>query len=231
METNEFFKALRQELINTQDLRFKFAMQKLVYLISLFGLSSVSLILESLDIIKYLIYFIPFIAYVFDLYIIGENFGIRRIGNYLKYNENVSNDERRWEFLINMPKGGNRDIFAIYGNSYSTSLSIIISSCLILFVMDTNSDVFLNSIWFKYIWLGTVLVAFYLLRFRYIRKLEKRLLCFNISINKYSSSWDLIMKDEKDILSSGKHLKEIEKEISKLYSKDYKNFCPENTKN
>lgn len=220
METNGFFASLRQELTNTQDLRFKFAMQKLIFIISLFGLGSISLKFDSLSLIKYLIYFIPFIAFMFDLYIIGENFGIRRIGNYLKFNENVSKDERKWEFLLNLPNNRNRDSFAIHGNLYSTFISIIVSSILIFFIMENNSDLFLDTIWFKSIWLGVVLVLSGLLLFKYPRKLNRNLLDFKMSVIKYSDTWDLFIDEEKKLLSSELDIKEIEKKVNELYDKD-----------
>ncbi len=39
MTNNEFITSLRQELAQTQNIRFKFAVQKLIFIISLIGIS------------------------------------------------------------------------------------------------------------------------------------------------------------------------------------------------
>ncbi len=217
MNENNFFSSLRKELNETQNIRFKFAIQKLIFIISLMGLSGISMEIKNIEYFKFLIYFVPFVSIMFDLYIIGENFGIRRIGNYLKYNEKVLKEERFWEFLLNIPKNKSRDFFSVQGNTFSTFIAIVLSIFFVFITIDKSSELFLDSIGFKIIWTIVVITISSVLWFWYPKILKRRLLKFKRSVNKYKTTWEEILIKEKDILSNGKNLKEIENEINALY--------------
>lgn len=217
MNENDFFTSLRKELNETQNIRFKFAIQKLIFIISLMGLSGISMEIKDIESFKFLIYFVPFVSIMFDLYIIGENFGIRRIGNFLKYNVNVSKEERFWEFLLNIPKNKSRDFFSVQGNTFSTFIAIVLSIFFVLIAIENNSGLFLDSVGFKIVWIIIVITISCILWFWYPKILTRRLLKFKRSVNKYNTTWVEILIKEKDILSSGKDLKEMENEINALY--------------
>lgn len=217
MNENDFFSSLRKELNETQNIRFKFAIQKLIFIIGLLGLSGISLEIKNIENLKFLIYFVPFVSIMFDLYIIGENFGIRRIGNFLKYNEDVLKEERFWEFLLNIPKNKSRDFFSVQGNTFSTLIAIVLSIFFVLITIESNSGLFWDSIGFKIIWIIIVIAISCILWFWYPKILKRRLLKFKISVNKYKTSWEEILIKEKDILANGKNLKDIENEINSLY--------------
>lgn len=231
MDNNDFFPSLRQELINTQNLRFKFTFQKLIFIISLLGIGSISNGLNGITGLKNLIYFVPFASFMFDFYIIGENFGIRRIGTYLKFSDKISSQEKYWEYLLNIPKNVNRDLFAIHGNVYSTIISILLSTFMILVTIEEKTEVITwNLSTLNIAWL--ILVAFASLTSWIIYPIimNNRLLRFKISLNKNYSDWEDKIKDEKIKLSNfnGKKredFKQLKNEILQIYSNTESDSC------
>ena len=224
IDNNDFLLSLRQELINTQNLRFKFTFQKLIFIISLLGVGSISSGLTGMTGLKNLIYFVPFASFMFDFYIIGENFGIRRIGTYLKFSDKISNQEKYWEYLLNIPKNVNRDLFAIHGNVYSTIISILLSTFMILVTIEEKTgDIIWNLSTLNIAWIILVVIASLTSWIIYPIIMNNRLLRFKISLNKNYSDWETKIEDERSKLSNfngkkRKDFKRIKNDILKIYN-------------
>lgn len=96
-DNGDFFKDLRNEISTKQQRRTSYIRLKLTFLIGLFGIGSIS-INETPT--KSLFYLIPLVILIFDLYIIGEDFTIKRAGMFLLFNPNVPQEERGWEKVV-----------------------------------------------------------------------------------------------------------------------------------
>jgi len=183
----------------------------------LIGIGSVPLGNKLVD-LKFLIYFVPFVTFMFDLYIIGENFGIRRIGIFLKFAKENSQEERFWEFLLNIPKNKSRDLFAVHANIYSTIVAIVLSFFLLLFNIDLASGLIIpNFTIINIIWIVLVLIFCTISWVVYPRIQSIRLLKFMESITKYNTSWNDIIEQKKTLLLDNRKLKITKKNIEQLY--------------
>ena len=224
MDKADFFTSLRQELIKTQEIRFKLSFQKLIFIISLLGIGSFSIGDGETKNLKYLVYFVPFVAYMFDLYVIGENFGIRRIGNYIKFARNSSQDEKYWEFLLNMPQNINRDRFAIHGNIYSTFISIALAAFLVFFLHDSTKE----GLTIKIIWSSLVIMFAIIVWVIYPKMQKSRLTLFKKSMSIFDENWEGIIKNELKVLGTESDPEKLDKLILALYkSKEKKVQEPE----
>jgi hypothetical protein len=125
----EFLGDLRKELISTQDSRLKLTLQKLAFITGLFAVGGIF----SFDDPKLNPFLLtPIFAIIYDMFIEGENFGIRRIGNFLKLINKVPPTERIWETVLNMRKANkfgkffpiylHRDIFVTIANPLATCI-------------------------------------------------------------------------------------------------------------
>lgn len=218
MEPDQFIKSLREELMQTQNIRFRLSIQKLIFIIGLLGIGSLKASGSILGNLVYLVYFVPFVAFMFDIFIIGENFGIRRIGLYLKYHENVSDTERFWEFLLNMPLKKHRDLFAVHGNIFSTLVAISIATITILINLISGSDTGVPLIVVSVIWLILVSILCTIIWGYYPKIQNQRLLLFSISLNKYKvQDWSNIIKKEEELLNNAVVLDDLQETLNKLY--------------
>ena len=163
---DDFIGELRKEIATGQERRSKYVVLKLSFIIGLFGIGSMKISTVSLE---PLIYLIPFVVFVFDLYIIGEDFGIKRAGKFIKGSPSAPTEERRWEETV----FENRDPVTQIASIVS-SLVVIIISAIALWKSEKNSALYLTWCIFSAIliiltWIyGFVLV-------RKTKKLEKYL--------------------------------------------------------
>ena len=103
-DDGDFLKDLRAEIMATQERRFSFIRQKFVFVVGLLGVGSIS-ITGKLDTL-WVLYLAPLVAFSFDLYVYGEDFGVKRAGAFMrKQSTNVPQNEREWEEFV----GRNRD--------------------------------------------------------------------------------------------------------------------------
>jgi hypothetical protein len=99
-DDGEFLKDLRTEIQATQDRRFAYIRQKFVFVVGLFGVGSIS-ILDTVDTL-WVFYLVPFVAFAFDLYIYGEDFGVKRAGAFIrKPSTKCPQNEKEWEEYVN----------------------------------------------------------------------------------------------------------------------------------
>jgi len=93
-DDGDFFKDLRSEIANGQQRRTTYVLTKLAFVVGIFGIGGMKL--TSLPEAP-LLYMTTLVVFVFDLYILGEDYGIKRAGRYFLKNPRVPTEERRWE--------------------------------------------------------------------------------------------------------------------------------------
>ncbi|MGR3310708.1 MAG: hypothetical protein ACUZ77_08020 [Candidatus Brocadiales bacterium] len=135
----EFLNHLREEKLQTQDLRTKYVFRKLTFVISLLGLGSIKI--ASYDFTT-ILYIIPFISIGFDLYILGEDYSVKRIGAFLNAISS-SKTEVKWEEYVS----GLRDPFAPFAMPFLTIVVIIICG-IIFFTVRKPNHFILHILWF-----------------------------------------------------------------------------------
>ena len=113
---SKFVPHLRAEKLQTLDTRAKYALQKLAFVTGLLGLGSLNLTVGRID-VSTLLFLAPWVAIAFDLYILGEDYSVKRIGAFLKA---ASPDaaERHWETWV----ADRRDPFAPWAMPLLTTL-------------------------------------------------------------------------------------------------------------
>ena len=149
-------KSLTDEKLKAQERRSTFNIRKLVFVGGLFSLGVVKNP-YYID-FKLVLFIVPFISICFDLYILGEDYGIKRIGGYIRENFKTE-PESNWEDWV----GNHRDPFATYVVPL-LSLIVLVASASIL--MKSDQNVFLFSIW---IILNIVAIIFNLIYSQYLR--------------------------------------------------------------
>lgn len=91
-----FLNSLRTEILATQERRAEYVRRKFVFVIGLLGVGSISIgsDVKTLN----LLYLAPIVSFAFDLYIVGEDFNIKRAGGFLKSDKSqASESEKEWE--------------------------------------------------------------------------------------------------------------------------------------
>ena len=173
-DAGDFVSDLRKEILGAQQTRYKHTQQKLLFVIGLLGVGKA--VLQPSDFF-YVVYLAPIVSFIFDLYIAGENFGIRRIGLFILWCEKAPKEERYWEFLL--PK--NRDPFASVAGPIESFAVLVIS---ILFVMSLNRPEIEIRIWIA------VILVFVVLIFAKSFVLNKRLDEFKVSLENAKTDFD-----------------------------------------
>jgi len=121
-KSNSFLIDLRSEIRMLQESRSKYIRQKFIFVISLLGLGSVSIANIKTST---LLFIVPLISLAFDLYIIGEDFGIKRAGGFLKSKDSDSpENEKKWEKYVKE----NRDPFSFSAKPLLSALVLFVSS-------------------------------------------------------------------------------------------------------
>lgn len=127
-EEQEFLKHLRDEKLKTQERRTTYTLRKFAFTIGLIGVGSIGTIGTQRGIVYsplYLLYIVPFVSLGFDLYILAEDYSVKRIGAFLKHKG--SPREGEWEKWV----ATNRDPFAPFSISLLTTLVLIASGIII----------------------------------------------------------------------------------------------------
>jgi len=115
----EFIAFLRNELLKQQDKRAEYIKVKFTFVVALFGLFT---LLDKANFNSILILLIPciipVIALLFDLYILGGEFSVKRIRAFLFVNDLTGENEKQWsQFLEKYPKAfmaNNRKIVTLF---------------------------------------------------------------------------------------------------------------------
>lgn len=104
-EESEFIRHLREEKLKTQETRSAYTQKKLAYVTALLGIGVLKI--EQFD-LNPVLYLVPFVAAAFDLYILAEDYSVKRIGAYLRAHSSEA-VEQVWEKWVTR----NRDPFAL----------------------------------------------------------------------------------------------------------------------
>lgn len=112
----DFLKSLREEKLRAQEARNHLTIQKLTFATALIGLGSIKLEAGVVN-TALLAYLAPWVAIVFDFYILGEDYSVKRLGAFLKTYSGESL-ERFWEKWVSE----HRDPFAPWAMPILTSL-------------------------------------------------------------------------------------------------------------
>ena len=164
----EFITQLRQEIMDAQNRRFRYVIAKISFIISLLGLGTIASSDVTGEISHFstgpLLYLVPFVIFVFDLYIVGEDFGIKRAGGFIRVLESASPAERDWEITAH----GTRDIFSHAAGVLSSGIAFGVSA---IAIRHMKLDLIDFWLWFS---IGLILVAFALV-YNYIRDYRLKL--------------------------------------------------------
>ncbi len=132
-----FHERLRQEILESQKERGELARQKLTFVMTALGVGALST--DSFS-GSNLLYLAPFIAFVFDLYIAGQDFNVKRIGGFLGSGlSGTSNPEQLWEDFVRR----NRDPFARIANPL-LSLLVLLASAVGIWASQGVSPLYLG---------------------------------------------------------------------------------------
>jgi hypothetical protein len=135
--TNDtFLGELRKEIMDSQERRGKIVRLKLTFISSFFGLGSLDkFALNNFSLqFEYLFYIIPIIALIFDLYIMGEDFGIKRAAKFIKDRPETPKVEKDWENAVNVK----RDSFSYI--AFILSAFLILGICVYIVYPRGNSS-------------------------------------------------------------------------------------------
>jgi hypothetical protein len=132
----EFIRHLHAEKLTAEEARTNFTLRKLTYVTALLGLGSLEIDVGQVTAtgalnLGALLYLAPLVALASDLYILAEDYSVKRIGAFLGKN---SPDplEHSWEEWVAI----NRDQFAPFAMSGLTTL-VVLAALIILIVTDS----------------------------------------------------------------------------------------------
>ena len=133
-QETEFLKHLREEKLQAQEARTQYVFKKLAYATALIGIGSIKVEIFDLD-LRGILYLVPFVALVFDFYIMGQDYSVKRLGGFLGV---YSSDplEHRWEQWVSQ----NRDLLAPVAMPILTTLLIIGSAITIVLSENQVAD-------------------------------------------------------------------------------------------
>ena len=94
---------LRSEISEAQKRRHELSMRKLAFTTGLLGIGALNITIgveKQLDLTSVL-YLVPFVAIAFDFYIVDEEYGIKRTGQFLSMDQSgASSEEKAWEHFV-----------------------------------------------------------------------------------------------------------------------------------
>jgi cell division protein FtsW (lipid II flippase) len=151
---------LRAEKLQAQATRGRYTGQKLAYATALLGLGALGIETTALD-FSLVLYLVPVVAITFDLYILAEDYSVKRIGAYLRTH---SHDplERAWEAWVSR----NRDTFALWAMPLLSTL-LLVGAALVVLLAAPPVDAWQ---WVAGLWGAICLAAIWLLFRHYRRK-------------------------------------------------------------
>lgn len=167
-EKRDFLSELYEEKITSQKRRGDLVIKKLSWVTGLLaaGVINLKIVENELKIsteTSFLVYVVPVISLVFDLYILGENYGIKRMGCFIRLTMRGTVDGD-WETFVS-PR---RDVFSGFALFFS-SLIILISSAIVLWYLTT--DHYLLYIWVVILFI--LLISVHSMAFRQLSALDK----------------------------------------------------------
>lgn len=164
-----FLAQLRQEVLLHKEKRATFVLSKLATTALLFVLGAVQV--DGIE-NRWLLYALPFVALVFDVYISVEDFRVKRVGAFLRAYTGVPRGERDWERFVSQHRAQG----ALATTFLVTALAMLGSGGLLWArALQTGSRAFPGSTWLAWaIWL-IILIALLVVVTSYHRRLIARL--------------------------------------------------------
>lgn len=100
--SSEFCAHLRTEMLKQQDRRAEHVKSKFTFVVALGGLTATLQSVKFQDpiAINFLIYAIPLVAALFDFYILGGEFAVKRIRSFLINEDKNHSAEKQWATFI-----------------------------------------------------------------------------------------------------------------------------------
>jgi hypothetical protein len=92
-----FIGDLRAEINQSQQRRHEYIAAKLIFISGLLGLGSLSL--GNLA-TRHLLFIVPVVAFAYDLYTLGEDYGIKRAATFIRFSRATPPQEALWEKLV-----------------------------------------------------------------------------------------------------------------------------------
>jgi hypothetical protein len=129
----DFLKSLRDEKIRAQEARSHLTIQKLTFATALLGLGSIKLDAGVVN-TSLLAYLAPWVAIIFDFYIMGEDFSVKRLGAFLQAYSGETL-ERRWEKWVSE----HRDPFSAWAMPILTTLILGAAALILLSTPQVNT--------------------------------------------------------------------------------------------
>lgn len=133
-DDGDFLKDLRAEVISTQQRRHQYIRAKVVFVVGLLGVGVLSPGNTPTNLVLYLT---TIVVLIFDLYILGEDFGVKRAGTFFRLSRIAPTEERRWERLVHH----NRDPFSAAANVLS-SLFVLLAATIGLWGTESGKQFF-----------------------------------------------------------------------------------------
>lgn len=122
---------LRDEMLKVQDRRHAFSLRKLSFTVALFGVGSVSMTNVNF---ASLLFLVPFVSILFDIYILIEDHRIKRVGEFLRLAESGSSkEEQKWEHWVR----SHPNRLAPFAGPLITEI-ILVGAALVLWSRTTN---------------------------------------------------------------------------------------------
>jgi hypothetical protein len=158
----EFLHRLREEALHHKQRRASLVLQKLAFVVALFGVvvlripAAPGTPVSLLGDFYWLLYALPFIALAYDVYICAEDYKVKRIGTFFRTSRHVGLCEREWEVYVN----DHRETLTAWAGAFLTSLTIAVPALVLPFALGKQMGV-----WF-YVWLiSSVLPLVFLLSY------------------------------------------------------------------
>ena len=133
---SEFIKHLHAEKLKAQEWRTTYTLRKLAYATALLGIGSLQINIGSISTageinLGLVLYLAPWVALAFDLYVLGEDYSVKRFGKFLQ--ESSPDDlERKWEKWVSQ----RRDPFAPFAMPILTTL-LLLGAAVIIWIGGT----------------------------------------------------------------------------------------------
>jgi hypothetical protein len=152
-ERRSLLDQLRREIMHHKEKRASFVLQKLTFVVGLFGAGSIRFPPE-VD-LSLLLYAIPLVALAYDVYISAEDYKVKRIGHFLRTSEYASEYERKWEEYVDV----RREPLAAWASLLLTLITTL-SSAGVIYSLKREVSWWL-AIWLTCSLLATGLVSLY----------------------------------------------------------------------
>jgi|WetSurMetagenome_2_1015567.scaffolds.fasta_scaffold547160_2 hypothetical protein len=178
-----FMECLYKEKEIHKNHRFSLIQRKLFLISALFGVGSLQSLNSGHDIDpSWLIYLVPFVAIAYDIFILAEDFKVKRVGAFLLMDRSrICRDEEYWEDFVN----ANREQLAAYATFLLTFLSSFAALILILKRLLSGFE------WASFLILIAIIVFYFsYYKYFYMKSIEsnKRLESFISSTQTQSSA-------------------------------------------